>query len=226
MPVHHLSTWCPWRPEEDSRSSGTWVTGYLGCYVDAKIRTWDFCKRSKSNITQLNNNQHRDSQLDSVQRVLHFGALCPKWTVFIKFLPSGLRDLCGTGRRTTVRARGVDNSKKTVFQTQQVRCTYELRDSGSTNKAWCTGWSHFPSPSCFCSQYISIETLHSSTCTQPDWMPTKFQRYGYFCLSRAGIICVCVFISGSWNSILSINMSVFVPKPCCLFSLQQLYNTT
>ena len=130
---------------------------------------------------------------DSVQRVLHFGALCPKWTVFIKFLPSGLRDLCGTGRRTTVRARGVDNSKKTVFQTQQVRCTYELRDSGSTNKAWCTGWSHFPSPSCFCSQYISIETLHSSTCTQPDWMPTKFQRYGYFCLSRAGIfVCVCV----------------------------------
>lgn len=39
-------------------------------------------------LLEADGNLHRDPQLDSVQRVRDFGALSPKWDVFIK-------DVCG-----------------------------------------------------------------------------------------------------------------------------------
>lgn len=42
-------------------------------------------------------NWHRDSQLNNVQRARDFGELHPKLNVFIRTLPSKLRDLCGKG---------------------------------------------------------------------------------------------------------------------------------
>ena len=41
-----------------------------------------------------------------VWRVADFGTPIPKYHVFIKHLPSGFRDLGGTGGIKTVRARG------------------------------------------------------------------------------------------------------------------------
>ena len=48
---------------------------------------------------------HRDLQLDDVQRVRGFGALSPKGDVFIKSLTPGLRELSRTAGRKIVRAR-------------------------------------------------------------------------------------------------------------------------
>lgn len=48
-------------------------------------------------------NSHRDPQLDNVQRMKTFGALNPKWDVFNKLQPSGLRELCRKGSRMNKR---------------------------------------------------------------------------------------------------------------------------
>ena len=45
----------------------------------------------------------RDPQLDNERDL---GTLSPKWDVFIKPFPSGLRKLCGRGSRKIIRARG------------------------------------------------------------------------------------------------------------------------
>lgn len=44
-----------------------------------------------------------------------FGALKPQRDVFIKPLPSGLKGLGKRGNRKTVRARGMDDSRKQYF---------------------------------------------------------------------------------------------------------------
>ena len=44
--------------------------------------------------------------MDDVQRVRDFEELGPKWDVFIKLLPSRLRDLRGRRQRKIIRARG------------------------------------------------------------------------------------------------------------------------
>ena len=52
----------------------------------------------------VDGDKYRDPQLGNVQRGNDFETLSPKWTVFIKSLPSGLKELCGRGSRKTVRA--------------------------------------------------------------------------------------------------------------------------
>lgn len=48
----------------------------------------------------------RSTELDSVQRSGEFGALSPKWDLFIEHLPARLRDLYGgEGSRKIVRPR-------------------------------------------------------------------------------------------------------------------------
>lgn len=51
-------------------------------------------------------NQHRHQQWDSVWREKDFGALSPKWDVFLKPFPSRLRDLCEEEAERLGRARG------------------------------------------------------------------------------------------------------------------------
>lgn len=54
----------------------------------------------------VDDNQHRNPQLDDVQRIRDFGTLTPKWDVFIKLFPSGPRELCRGGGGEILRARG------------------------------------------------------------------------------------------------------------------------
>jgi hypothetical protein len=68
-----------------------------------------------------------------VQRVTVFGAPIPKCYVFIKHLPSGLRDVDGTGGIKIVRTIGDGWPKGNfVFQIQQDWYTYKLTESVAT----------------------------------------------------------------------------------------------
>jgi hypothetical protein len=60
----------------------------------------------EKSLLAVNDNQQRKPQLDNVQRVRDFGALSPKWDVFIKPLPWRLRDLCKRESRKTIRVNG------------------------------------------------------------------------------------------------------------------------
>jgi hypothetical protein len=58
-----------------------------------------------------------------------FGALNPKWDVFMKPYPSKLRDLARRSSRKIVRPRDAGWFQgHCIFQTQQDGCTYELRN--------------------------------------------------------------------------------------------------
>ena len=48
---------------------------------------------------------NRDPQLDNVQTVREFGVISPKWGVFLKPLPSRLRDVGEREGRMIIRAR-------------------------------------------------------------------------------------------------------------------------
>jgi hypothetical protein len=63
-----------------------------------------------------------------VQRVRYFGAVCPKWDIFI-LPPSELRAPCGRGSGKILEPEVMDDSKETVFQTEQNRHTCELRET-------------------------------------------------------------------------------------------------
>ena len=39
--------------------------------------------------------------------------LSPAWDISLKYFPSGFRELCGKGDRKNVRARGIEDTKKT-----------------------------------------------------------------------------------------------------------------
>ena len=54
----------------------------------------------------IDKNKYIDPQLEDVQSVRDFGALSPKWDVFIKPLPWRLRDLCKRESRKTIRVNG------------------------------------------------------------------------------------------------------------------------
>ncbi|EGW12616.1 hypothetical protein I79_015003 [Cricetulus griseus] len=56
----------------------------------------DQCLTQPSSLA-VDGRKFRYPQLDSTQRMSDFGALVPKWNVFIKPLPSGFRELCGRG---------------------------------------------------------------------------------------------------------------------------------
>lgn len=66
-------------------------------------------------------------QLDSSQGVRDCGALYPSRDVLITSSPS-LREPCGRGGGDSVRAKGVADSKETVFQTHQA-------DTGDTQRS-------------------------------------------------------------------------------------------
>lgn len=49
-----------------------------------------------------------------MQRANDFGTLSTKWDVFIKFLPSGPRELCRRGGRKILSKREKDDSKESM----------------------------------------------------------------------------------------------------------------
>lgn len=68
--------------------------------------------------------------MDTVHRLRNFGTSSSKWGVFIKSLPSGLRDLCERGGRKIVGATGDGWLQgNNVLQIQQDRCPCDLTDA-------------------------------------------------------------------------------------------------
>jgi hypothetical protein len=54
---------------------------------------------------EADGNKYRNPQMDNVQNVRDLGTLSPKWNVFTKSLPSGLRKPCGRGGGKIVRSQ-------------------------------------------------------------------------------------------------------------------------
>jgi phage-related minor tail protein len=63
------------------------------------------------------------------------GALSPKWDVTIKPLPSSFRDLCGRGRRKTLRTKGYTYTKETMASSHNRLGVHTKAHRGSTQKA-------------------------------------------------------------------------------------------
>ena len=74
--------------------------------------TYCYSPHQKSSFFVVGGYKHRDPQLSNVQSVRDFGALNPKWDVFINH-PPGVWDLCRRGGKKTV-TDVVDDTKETA----------------------------------------------------------------------------------------------------------------
>lgn len=62
----------------------------------------------------VDENQHGDKRLGNMQAVRDFGAIDPKWAVFIKAFTSRLRELCRKGGRKPDGLEVIDESRETL----------------------------------------------------------------------------------------------------------------
>lgn len=98
------------------------------CYIHRSV----FHSTTLENFLQQIGINHRDLQLDNVQRVRGFGALSPKCDVFIKPSPQGSESYAKRRQRDCRSQRGCQGNS--VFWIQQVWDTHKLQDHGSTHR--------------------------------------------------------------------------------------------
>lgn len=72
-------------------------------------------------------NNHRDTQLNNVWKVGDIGTLSSNWEVFIKLLASGLRMLCGRESRIILRMREVNGTTEKISSRHNCQTLWELQ---------------------------------------------------------------------------------------------------